>query len=120
MIFTKKKRKELALLKWELIVEENFTYDEFIDYIDGTPKPKYKELWELEAHCSFCEEFANEGCERCPLNKKEYEYEDDEEGYVEKGTCTSSNHPWLNWSEEEDDKKRLEYARTILKIIQEY
>jgi hypothetical protein len=112
MVFTKKKRKELALLKWEEIVKHNYTNFQFVGI--ALPDERFKELKNLEFFCSFCEEWEEKNCEKCPLNEPKFK---DDFGF---SNCRSKKHPYDKWVCAVTDKERLKYAKQILEMIKEY
>jgi hypothetical protein len=106
---TKKKRKELAEIKWEKIVEENWSESEIETFLEYDSKgTKYKELLNLKAYCSFCHELEDDECIDCPLK-------------INNRTCTNSpTHPYLKWIRAKTPKTRLKYAKIILQMIRDY
>lgn len=105
MKLTKKKAKELAIKKWEYIVENDGSDSRLTLFVPEV----YNMLW----RCPYCELFAtnvgqddNEYCFECPIRPKIFNI------YKQPG-CWQSDHPFKKWIQ----NKTKENAQKVLDLI---
>ena len=92
MKISKKKAKELSIIKWEYIVGNN-----------GKWKGLYRvhpELNNLAAGCGYCEKYGENNCDECPL-------------LINNDACTDPGHPFHTWTE----RQTKENAQAVLDLI---
>lgn len=99
MKLTKKKAKELSILKWEYIVSNKRSDEGLID--------KCPELKELKAHCGYCAKYSNGNCKNCPINLGL------NDGYG--SACMKERHPYNKWWEMNTKAN----AQKVLDLIRE-
>ncbi len=105
---TKKEAKELCILKWEYIVENNGSSKGLIK--------KYPQLKKLNYGCAYCdkyitgETFSLLHCAKCPIRPKVDDYHD-----IEYVGCSQYGHPYSNWSY----NNTKENAQLVLDLIKE-
>jgi len=95
MKLTKKKAKELCILKWEWIIKNNGKFD------DGNLHQLCKDIPELEdisAHCGYCEKYSHTSsvnisqCAKCPIRPKF-----SKDYHIYEFGCYQPNHPFGIW-----------------------
>ena len=99
---------EFSVLKWKAL-SKGIRWGEMLYLkIDGIS------LVDLEHACGFCEYYKEpkenphpEVCGDCPLVINDFI------------TCGHSDHPFDFWVNERDREKKKEYAKTILKMIED-
>jgi hypothetical protein len=99
--------KDLAVLKWETIVEHG----------GGQLSEWYlpKEVQDLKFNCSLCHVFINnmfDNCNGCPLD------------FIKSNQpvngCQKKGHPFLKWADtRRGGKNELFYAKKILKLLKD-
>lgn len=101
---TKEEAKELCILKWEYIVNNEGSEDGLIN--------KYPELNKLLYECAYCELYFNDNskhhCDNCPIKIK---YSKRTNKYY--GFCLTPDHPYNKW----DNANTKENAQVVLDLI---
>jgi hypothetical protein len=103
---TKKKAKELCILKWEYIVNNNGSYNGLLN--------KYPELTNLINDCAYCELYYDtknkklNNCAKCPIKLKTEYYNS-----FYDVSCQQTNHLYYAWYK----KQTKENAEAILNLI---
>lgn len=87
---TKQKAKELCILKWQYIVDNNGSNDGLVE--------KYPQLSMLRCNCAYCELYVNTAskknmhCVKCPIKPSKLDY-------LEYGWgCDQEGHPYHKWT----------------------
>lgn len=111
MVLTKKKAKELAILKWKYIIENEGHNNIF------QLRLKYPELIGLRHNCGYCEKYLYTTsktltfCAKCPIRPKMKNYDD-----IDNVGCAQKIHPFNQWRE--NDYNAKENAQAVLDLIE--
>jgi hypothetical protein len=100
MKLTKKKAKELSLIKWDYNRKTGCTFGEMEREIKYGKDNKLKQLKELDCYCGYCEKYEFNH-DICPLEN-----------------CTNVTAKWSKWYYAKRISTRKKYAEQIYKDIE--
>jgi hypothetical protein len=105
MKLTKKKAKELSLIKWDYARKTGCKHEDLTDYLMGY----YREKKIAYMWCPFCDFYGTfDGCGKCPLKKINKNYCNEKEGSI---------GLYYKWGYAKTKKARKKYAEQIYQDI---